>query len=112
MRFVGIMVRVVLVNEDYGSIGAAQHGFLERADGRFLLISMFSTVSPCLSFVNISLSLFLVARCSLRQRQFTPTAASHYSNCWRLRRLRLPSDPPSAQWSSHLSPIAAGRDLE
>jgi hypothetical protein len=32
---VGSMIRVFLVDEDYGSIGEAQHGFSESADGRF-----------------------------------------------------------------------------
>ena len=33
---VGSMIRVVLVDEDHGSIGEAQHGFSESADGWFL----------------------------------------------------------------------------
>ena len=33
---VGSMIRVVLVDDDYGSIGEAQHGFSESADGWFL----------------------------------------------------------------------------
>jgi len=33
---VGSMIRVVLVDEDFGSIGDAQHGFSESADGWFL----------------------------------------------------------------------------
>jgi hypothetical protein len=37
----GSMIRVFLVDEDYGSIGEAQHGFSESADGWFLLIFVF-----------------------------------------------------------------------
>jgi hypothetical protein len=33
---VGSMIRVVLVDEDYGSIGEAQHGFSQSVDGRLL----------------------------------------------------------------------------
>jgi hypothetical protein len=36
---IGRMIRVVQVDEDYGSIGESQHGFSESADGMSLCIS-------------------------------------------------------------------------
>jgi hypothetical protein len=36
IRLVGSKIRVGLVDEDYGSIGEAQLGFSESADGWFL----------------------------------------------------------------------------
>src|SRR4051812_17043753 len=61
------MIRVVLVDEGYRSIGEAQHRFIESADGRFLMNLCISIVLWCLSFVNIYLSLFKGARCSSKQ---------------------------------------------
>jgi len=61
---VGSMIRVVLVDEDYGSIGEAQQGFSESADGVVFMNLCISIVLWCLSFVNMYLSLFVDPRCN------------------------------------------------